>query len=64
MTNLVLSINSDYPMTCGDCPLMACDDDGCAYWCPVLDKEIKNMGKKFRGCPIKGTVKKKDIIKP
>lgn len=64
MTYLAIKIEGDYPKNCGGCPLGATDLDCYVSWCTVLDKEIKNYSKRLRGCPIKGTVRKRDIIPP
>lgn len=63
MANLVIKIEGELPKRCFDCPLSETDLDAYANWCAVSNKEIKNGNKKLRGCPIKGTVREKDIIK-
>ena len=53
----------EVPGSCGECPIRVTDQDCYAVWCAVLDKEINNDDKKLRGCPIKGKVRKCDVIR-
>ena len=53
----------EVPENCGVCLLRAEDLDAYVEWCPPLNKEIKDNNKKLRGCPVKGKVRKCDVIK-
>lgn len=61
MTYLAVKIEGDYPKGCDGCPFVA--TDGVVEWCVPLDKETKGS-RRLRGCPIKGTVERKDINPP
>lgn len=53
----------EVPGSCCECALWTYADEGITMWCVPLDKEIKDMCKKLRGCPIKGRVRKCDVIR-
>ena len=53
----------DVPENCGSCPISTTDNDCYVNWCAVLNKEIKDMNRKLRGCPIKGKVNESDVIR-
>ena len=51
------------PECCCECPLITSDEDCVSYWCVVTQEICKNTSKRNRYCPIKGFVKKANIIK-
>lgn len=59
----MVALDMKYPEICGECQLWHYDEDGCHPFCTYLDREIKDLDRKLRGCPIKGKVNKSDVIK-